>query len=119
MDKARIGCFSCQSEIKRTFRFLDRSDRNAVRIDHGRFQAGVSEQRLDGADVAIGPLIPKFLGSLGIFLLHSVIHENASVSFREIQIMLGSDDFYLHLQFEDDGFRDRHVPIFLALLRRN
>ena len=92
-DRVAVGYIRRKLKIEGAFRFLDSPNRHAVGADHGRFQAGVSEQRLDGADVAIGPLIPKFLGSLGIFLLHSVIHENASVSFREIQIMLGSDDF--------------------------
>ena len=42
------------SKIQRILRLFHRSDRYAVGIDPGRFQAGVTEEFLKDADVVIG-----------------------------------------------------------------
>ena len=57
LGKAALECAAFlrrASEIQRTFRLLHGPDRDAVGVDHGCFQTGVSEQSLDRADVVIG-----------------------------------------------------------------
>jgi len=51
----RLQCGECRLiQIQRTSGLLDRPDRHAVGIDHGRLQAGMAELGLNGADVVTG-----------------------------------------------------------------
>ncbi len=85
---------SSESEIERAFRFLDGPDRDAVGVDHGRFQAGVPKEFLNNADVVSclqkmgGKRMAEdvgggFIGNLR--LPDSVIKRSLEIGFMEME----------------------------------